>query len=109
MVVVVRLNNWDVVVCLIRLICLSRFNSLLKCNPRYLAELVGNSIMLLMSGKDALELVILMLISSVFLMLRRRSLFVRQLFISFKQFLVVLNILLVYEFRCHQHISYILY
>ena len=43
-----RLNSWAVIVCLIRLICLSRFNSLLKCNPRYLAELVGNSIMLLM-------------------------------------------------------------
>ena len=43
-----RLNSWAVVVCLIRLICLSKFNSLLKCKPRYFAELVGNIIMLLM-------------------------------------------------------------
>ena len=43
-----RLNSWAIVVYLIRLICLSRFNSLLKCNPRNLAELVGNIIMLLM-------------------------------------------------------------
>ena len=43
-----RLNSWAVVVCLIRLICLSKFNSLLKCKPRYFVELVGNIIMLLM-------------------------------------------------------------
>ena len=43
-----RLNSWAVVVCLIRLICLLTFNSLLKYKPRYFAELVGNIIMLLM-------------------------------------------------------------
>ena len=43
-----RLNSWAVVVCLIKIICLPKFNSMLKCKPRYLAELVGNSIMLLM-------------------------------------------------------------
>ena len=69
-----RLNSWAVVVCLIIMICLSKFNSLLKCKPRYFAELIGNIIMLLMqmSGKDSVELVILMLIGSVVLMLSRR-------------------------------------
>ena len=43
-----RLNSWAVVVCLIKLICLSKFNSLLRCKPSYLAELVGNIIVLLM-------------------------------------------------------------
>ena len=43
-----RLNSWAVVVCLIRLICLSKFKSLLKYKPMYFAELVGNIIMLLM-------------------------------------------------------------
>ena len=41
-----RLNSQDVVVYLIRLICLSKFNSLLKCKPRYFDELIGNIIML---------------------------------------------------------------
>ena len=37
-----RLNSLVVVVYLIRLICLSKFNALLKCKPRYFAELIGN-------------------------------------------------------------------
>ena len=43
-----RLNSWAVVVCLIRLIYLSKFNSLLKCEHIYFVELVGNIIKLLM-------------------------------------------------------------
>ena len=63
-----RLHSWAVVVCLIRLICLSKFISLLKCKPRYFAELVSNIIILLMlmSGNDAVELDILILINLVF-------------------------------------------
>ena len=68
-----ELTKYAIVVCLIKLICLSKFNSLLRCKPSYLAELVGNIIVLLMelSGKDSVELVIVMLINSVFFMLMR--------------------------------------
>ena len=41
-----RLNSWAVVVCLIRLLCFSKFSQLFKCSPRYFAELVGSSIVL---------------------------------------------------------------
>ena len=42
-----NLNNWVIVVCLIRLICLSKYSLLLKGQPKCFAEIIGSIIVLL--------------------------------------------------------------